>query len=265
MPPRHHHHHHHGHHHGPGFGPPLGALLVGGMVGGAVAAATRPPPPARYHRGHRYRQVIVVHQVPQGMRPLGPNEILVSVACPIGGRPGDPLELEVEGRAYSITIPQVREGESFYVRVPKQPIAAVPIATATQQQQQQQQQQQVPPVPPVYQATRASDQQAASQVPTANAVSNSNAVEAQVMPTPVNTEGSFAPVNPFMDDDDSGDDWVVAPNKAEFDTFFTAAGPTQKNGKVVLSPAQVRTALLPTGLAKEILRNVWELSDIDKV
>mmetsp|Transcript_14097 Transcript_14097/g.18318 ORF Transcript_14097/g.18318 Transcript_14097/m.18318 type:complete len:313 (-) Transcript_14097:657-1595(-) len=267
MPPFHRHHgHHHGHHGPRGLVPPLGALLVGGMIGGAIASTTRPPPPSRYRRGERYRQVIIVEQVPEGMAPLGTNEQLVCVSCPIGARPGDPLELEVAGQAYSIVVPQVREGQNFYVRIPKRAAASVKtpqVVSSTQlptpptQQQQQHAQQ------PVYQARSASQpqQQQQQSMPTADVVDSSSAVEAEaqvvgVMPT-------YAPANPFMDDNEL-DDWIIAPQKVEFDGFFSAAGPIDKAGTLVLSPTQVRNILLPTGLAKEILRNVWELSDIDK-
>ena len=108
-----------------------GALVTGAVVGGVVAA-TRPPPPAYYHGG-RYRQVVVVRDQPRGVPPCGPNERLIMVACPSNSRPGERLEIEVEGRPYAITIPNgVSPGQHFYVRVPR-----------PQPQQQQQQQQQV--------------------------------------------------------------------------------------------------------------------------
>jgi EH domain-containing protein 1 len=56
--------------------------------------------------------------------------------------------------------------------------------------------------------------------------------------------------------------------QAEFDAFFAASGPAPRPGGggvvLVLSPSQVRDALLPTGLPRESLRGVWELSDIDQ-
>jgi len=74
--------------------------------------------------------------------------------------------------------------------------------------------------------------------------------------------------NPFADDDDVTDPhaWVIAPFKAEFDAAFQAAGPSGRSGGLppALSPVQVKALLMPTGLPKESLRAVWELSDLDK-
>lgn len=52
----------------------------------------------------------------------------------------------------------------------------------------------------------------------------------------------------------------MAPYQAEFNQVFYSKGPS--NGK--LSPAQVREALMATGVAQGVLRCIWELSDIDK-
>ena len=74
--------------------------------------------------------------------------------------------------------------------------------------------------------------------------------------------------NPFADADapDAPLAWAVAPFQAEFDAAFQAACPAPRPGGLppALTPAQVKALLLPTGLAKESLRAVWELSDIDK-
>lgn len=74
-------------------------------MGGAVAAS-RPPPRPGYgpYYGRRHR-VVVVRQPPRGAT-CGPNEVLVLVTCPQGAVPGTQLEIEVEGRAYRIVVPQ---------------------------------------------------------------------------------------------------------------------------------------------------------------
>jgi hypothetical protein len=83
-----------------------GALVAGAVIGGTVGyAVTRPPAATHsYHGRGRYRSVVVVQQAPPGMPPAGPQEMLVHVSCPFGVRPGDPLEIDVEGRAYLITV-----------------------------------------------------------------------------------------------------------------------------------------------------------------
>ena len=267
--------------------------MTGAVVGGVVAA-TRPPPPAYYHGG-RYRQVVVVRDQPRGVPPCGPNERLIMVACPSNSRPGERLEIEVEGRPYAITIPNgVSPGQHFYVRVPRpQP----------QQQQQQQQQQQVYQAThaggaaggggsgTVYQATVVSgdstkaEPEFAPAVPTASVVqasaaeANSGAVlEAAVVSTASNDPPPAVPeqqqqqqlsaANPFMDEPTppppAPDAWVVtAPMKADFDAAFVAAG-GQLGGGGRLQPAQVKDALLQSGLPRETLRSIWELSDMDK-
>ena len=55
--------------------------------------------------------------------------------------------------------------------------------------------------------------------------------------------------------------WAVAPYKADYDASFRAAGPDAA-GK--LSPAQVKEVLTQTGLPADVLRPIWELSDVDK-
>jgi hypothetical protein len=74
--------------------------------------------------------------------------------------------------------------------------------------------------------------------------------------------------NPFMDEPTppppAPDAWVVtAPMKADFDAAFVAAG-GQLGGGGRLQPAQVKDALLQSGLPRETLRSIWELSDMDK-
>jgi len=57
---------------------------------------------------------------PPGVPPLQPHELLVLVKCPEGALGGSPLEMEVEGSPYRITVPpKIQPGQPFYVRVPR--------------------------------------------------------------------------------------------------------------------------------------------------
>lgn len=261
--------------------------MTGAVVGGAIAA-TRPPPP-RYgrggYRGRYHRQIVVVRQAPAGMPALGPNERLVLVTCPEGVSPGGTLEIEVEGQHFQVSVPQgVWAGKQFYARVQlqvQQPIQATATATAAPAPAQQYQQQatftataspvpapaapgnftvtatEVPPAPPTAQQVETSNAQMAS------AVVMDDKVQAAA------GGAAAAESNPFLDNDTSAAEapasaassgWAVTPYKDEFEQFFWNQGPDR--GK--LSPAKVKDALLTTGLPKEVLRSVWELSDIDK-
>lgn len=263
---------------GPGL---FGALVTGAVVGGAVAAATRPPPPRhRYHHRGPYRRVVVVHQVPRGMPPLGPNERLVLVTCPEGVGPGGMLEIEVEGQSFTVTVPQgIFPGQQFYARVqlrPPQPTqvtatrvtatptttgtttAASPTVTATRVQQ-------APTPPAAVPVAQQVDQSSAEQATVAEAeFAPMPPASGAAMASAATSETSEA--NPFADDPPAppaaaaAAGWAVAPFKAEYDNMFDQCAPT--NGS--LAPAQVKEALSTTGLPREILRQVWELSDIDK-
>mmetsp|Transcript_25233 Transcript_25233/g.58672 ORF Transcript_25233/g.58672 Transcript_25233/m.58672 type:complete len:328 (+) Transcript_25233:187-1170(+) len=279
------------------FGPPrggpglVGALVTGAVVGGAIAA-TRPPPP-RYGYGpprRRYhRQIVVVREQPAGMAPLGPNERLILITCPEGVSAGGTLEIEVEGQNFQVTVPQgIWAGKKFYARV--QLVVQQPQATATataapvqqyQQPQQQQQQQQftataapVPAAPGNFTVTAtevpppAPGGQTAYAAPTAQQVNASTAQMASAVVMDDKVQGAAAAEsNPFLDNDSTAaaapadaSGWSVTPYKDEFETFFWNQGP--ERGK--LSPAKVKDALMTTGLPKEVLRSVWELSDLDK-
>lgn len=108
-------------------------------MGGAVLAATAPPPPRRYYPGVPYQQVVVVEgsqaaaaaaESESGVTCDAEKELLVLVACPLGVRPGQAIEIEVRGHAYRVTVPVGlrSEGQSFYVRVPKTP--PLPLASS---------------------------------------------------------------------------------------------------------------------------------------
>uniref|UniRef100_A0A7S1CI35 Calmodulin n=1 Tax=Bicosoecida sp. CB-2014 TaxID=1486930 RepID=A0A7S1CI35_9STRA len=64
--------------------------------------------------------------------------------------------------------------------------------------------------------------------------------------------------NPFGDEDD---EWIVAAEKPAYDAMFAALAQTA-DGKV--TGAAAKGPLLESGLAKAILRPLWELADIDK-
>ena len=101
-----------------------GALVAGAMIGGTAGyVASRPPEPTYYRHGHgRYKQVTIVQQAPPGQPPIGAHEMLVLISCPHGVRPGDPLEIEVDGRAFLLTVSVVLttyagSGSSYPVRL----------------------------------------------------------------------------------------------------------------------------------------------------
>lgn len=253
--------------------------MTGAVVGGAVAAATRPPPPRHryYHRGGPYRRVVVVHQVPRGMPPLGPNERLVLVTCPEGVGPGGMLEIEVEGQSFTVTVPQgVFPGQQFYARVQlRQPqptqvtatrVTATPtgagLSTTTAPTVTATRVQQAPTPPPAVPVAQQVDHSSAE-------VAQATVAEAEFAPPPASgaamASAATSEANPFADEPlppppVGGAAWAVAPFKPEYDNMFDQCGPT--NGS--LAPAQVKEALNTTGLPRETLRQVWELSDIDK-
>lgn len=231
-----------------GFGRGPGGLiggLIGAAVVGGVVAATAPPP-------RRYYNHQVYDVAPRGQRALGPNERMILVTCPAGVGPGSSVELEVEGQQFRVTVPPgVRPGQQFYARVTLKArvSAAVPVSAAASS------------------TTGPATTQAAvptfnSEIPEAQTVQSSDAPVAEVQRAPPSAAASAA--NPFGPTEEaqpnSSSGWVISPYKAEFDQFFYAQGP--QGGK--LSPSQVKTALLTTGLQTTVLRSIWELSDIDK-
>jgi len=294
----------HRHHHQLGHGPYPGAtLLAGALLGGAVGfsaprpqpttvvySAPRPPPPCAYRRGERYRQVVVVREPPRGTAAVvAPSEQLVLVTCPHGVRPGDAIEIEVEGRAFSVTIPQgIGPGQPFYAKIPRarvvftSPPPPLPVVTGAVQPERHRQ---VPSAAPVGN-------------PVGNPVGWSDAPLAQIVavepppaaaPVAAPVISSANPFGPASGDGARGDAWVVTPAlkneeqekgfksskcargfrvlQVEFDAHFTAAGPSAAapgSSRPVLSPTKVREALTRTGLAREVLRLVWELSDLDR-
>lgn len=65
--------------------------------------------------------------------------------------------------------------------------------------------------------------------------------------------------NPFDDPED--EDYIIREReKASYERTFLTLGPV--GGK--LTGAQVKTALMETGVPNQVLRKVWTLSDIDK-
>lgn len=199
---------------------------------------------------------------------VAPSEQLVLVTCPHGVRPGDAIEIEVEGRAFSVTIPQgIGPGQPFYAKIPRarvvftSPPPPLPVVTGAVQPERHRQ---VPSAAPVGN-------------PVGNPVGWSDAPLAQIVavepppaaaPVAAPVISSANPFGPASGDGARGDAWVVTPAlKVEFDAHFTAAGPSAAapgSSRPVLSPTKVREALTRTGLAREVLRLVWELSDLDR-
>jgi hypothetical protein len=66
--------------------------------------------------------------------------------------------------------------------------------------------------------------------------------------------------NPFEDEPEDEDYIIRERERANYERVFLTLGPTA--GK--LTGAQVKTALMESGVATQILRKVWTLSDIDK-
>jgi len=229
------------------------------------------------------------------------NTALVNVQCPQTSRPGDSFEITVEGAQYTVKVPPgVGPGQIFRVNIPAppqpppvramtaaptippaaasstsaavraypasatghdgRPTADVPEATVVSASAQQQ------PSPNFFAEPPPSAKPAPpAPLPTGStATATSNLAEANPFGDEPTSEA-----NPFADDDDDVSDphaWAIAPFKAEFDAAFQAAGPAARPGGLppALSPAQVKALLMPTGLPKESLRAVWELSDLDK-
>jgi len=191
------------------------------------------------------------------------------------------LEVTVAGVGYRVIVPAgVSPGQSFPVQFPApQPRQTVEATAAA------------PAVYPARAATEQDYNQAAAEVPVATVVPDSQqhaqhffAQPPAAKPVPAAQPAAAAAAamsvaNPFGDEDVSDANpfadadapdaplaWAVAPFQAEFDAAFQAACPAPRPGGLppALTPAQVKALLLPTGLAKESLRAVWELSDIDK-
>ena len=210
----------------------------------------------------------------------------------------------MEGAGYRITIPSgIGPTQSFYVRVPRPrpPVTAVAAQPAATAQPAYAAQPAYPAAPAQASAAAPSHQvhQATADVPEATVISASaqqrpsphffaeplsSTKPAPPAPLPTGSTATAttnvaeanpfgdeptSEANPFADDDDDVSDphaWAVAPFKAEFDAAFQAAGPAARPGGLppALLPAQVKALLVPTGLPKESLRAVWELSDLDK-
>ena len=228
------------------------------------------------------------------------NTVLVNVQCPQSSRPGDSFEITVEGAQYNVRVPPgVGPGQIFRVNIPahpqQQPVRAVAAAPAPPPSASA-----APPAAAVtaYPAAMTHDGRPTAYVPEATVVPASAQqqqpqasaaphffAEPSAKPVPPGSTGkagaaasvaeanpfgdeATSEANPFADDDDVTDPhaWVIAPFKAEFDAAFQAAGPSGRSGGLppALSPAQVKALLMPTGLPKESLRAVWELSDLDK-
>lgn len=66
--------------------------------------------------------------------------------------------------------------------------------------------------------------------------------------------------NPFGDESTEDKFIIRAQERLEYESKFSALGP--QGGK--LSGAQVKAALMETGLPNQVLRKVWALSDIDE-
>mmetsp|Transcript_30155 Transcript_30155/g.50862 ORF Transcript_30155/g.50862 Transcript_30155/m.50862 type:complete len:273 (+) Transcript_30155:54-872(+) len=222
-----------------------GAFVTGAVVGGAVASTMRP----RVAR----QQVVVVHEPPRGVV-LNPHETLVLITCPPECRQGSPIEIDVEGQVFNITVPPgIEADQPFYVRVPISPPPSVAAAAMPQTATMARAQPVQPPLPYVQSVQSATVTATKRDIPTSTC-SAANPFDDEI-PDDVITNSSSDEM-----------DWVVAPRKAEFDMAFRNAGPSTlgEGSKLCLSPLQVRDALIPMGLAKEELRRVWELSDIDK-
>ena len=118
----------------------------------------------------------------------------------------------------------------------------------------------------------------AQAVPVAHAASASAAVEparsalpleSSAVPAKAAAPGSSA--NPFANNSSanpfgnaSSVSWTFEGKKIESDKKFDSCGPSEEGSVLSLSPAQVRDALVPLGLNTGTLRQIWELSDIER-
>merc|ERR1712070_739110 len=74
--------------------------------------------------------------------------------------------------------------------------------------------------------------------------------------------------NPFDDDEEEDknqdEDWILNGKQQELRELFEASNPVLKNSRMVLKGNDVRVILLETGVSKNDLKKIWNLSDLDK-